>query len=281
MLISPRIGFLPGVIIWTAKAELFRAGPFVITWYGLCFALSFIIGLKVITYIFNQENKPTREVDSLLLYLVISTIGGARLGHFLIYEPTMLWQHPLEVLLPPYRSLASHGAAIGILLGLFFYTRTRQEPGESFLWVGDRIAIVVALSGCFIRLGNPMNSEIIGRPTRVPWGFIFVNNTEYSNVPRHPAQLYEALTCLLLFGVLLWIWFRDKASLPHGLLIGVFLTWVFSLRFLYEFIKENQVPFEDQMRLNVGQLLSVPAVLIGVFLLIRSYNTVLHRHLPG
>lgn len=277
MLTSPRIGSLPGVIIWTAKAELFRAGPFVITWYGLCFALSFIIGIQVITYIFKQEGKPSREVDSLLLYTIISTIVGARLGHFLFYEPTMLWQHPLEVLLPPYRGLASHGAAIGILLGLFLYTRTRPERGESFLWVADRIAIVVALSGCFIRLGNLMNSEIIGRPTSLPWGFVFVNNTEYSAVPRHPAQLYESLTCLLLLGVLLWIWSRYKAQTPHGLLVGVFMIWVFSLRFLYEFLKENQVPFEDQMRLNVGQLLSIPAVLVGVYLLIRCCKTVSHH----
>jgi len=275
------MNFLPSVIIWTAKAELFRLGPFAVTWYGLFFGLSFIIGLQVITYLFKQEDKPVGEVDSLLLYIVISTITGARLGHFLFYEPTMLWQHPLEVLLPPYRGLASHGAAVGILLGIFFYVRSRQARGASFLWVADRIAIVVALSGFFIRLGNLMNSEIIGRPTNLPWGFVFANNTAYSAVPRHPAQLYEALTCLLLFGVLFWTWSRYRAHTPQGLLVGLFMIWVFSLRFLYEFIKENQVPFDDQMRLNVGQLLSVPAVLIGVYLLIRSYNSVLHRHLPG
>lgn len=254
-------------ITWTAKAELFRIGSFAITWYGLCFALSFIIGIQIITYIFRHEGKPTRDVDSLVLYMVIATIVGARLGHFLFYEPAMLWQHPLEVLLPPYRGLASHGAAIGILIGLFLYVRSRSGSGQSFLWVADRIAIVAALSGCFIRLGNLMNSEIVGRPTELPWGFIFINNAEYSAVPRHPTQLYEALTCLLLFGILLQIWSRYKAQTPKGMLLGLFMIWVFTLRFFYEFLKENQVPFESQLPLNVGQLLSIPAVLLGVYLL--------------
>ncbi len=273
MLTCSLIGSQLTAITWTATAELFRVGPFAITWYGLCFALSFIFGIQVITYIFRQEGRPVRDVDSLLLYMVIGTLGGARLGHFLFYEPAMLWQHPLDVLLPPYRGLASHGAAIGIILGLFFYVRSRQ--GQSFLWVADRIAIVVALSGFFIRLGNLMNSEIIGRPTRLPWGFIFVNNTEYSAVPRHPAQLYEALSCLLLFGILLWLWYRHKKQTPPGLLLGVFMVWVFSLRFLYEFLKENQVPFENQMLLNVGQLLSIPAVLVGIYLLLSRPKPIL------
>ncbi|GAB3787647.1 prolipoprotein diacylglyceryl transferase [Spirosoma horti] len=274
MLTCSLIGSQLTAITWTATAELLRVGPFAITWYGLCFALSFIFGIQVITYIFRQEGRPVRDVDSLLLYIVIGTLAGARLGHFLFYEPAMLWQHPLDVLLPPYRGLASHGAAIGIILSLFFYVRSRQ--GQSFLWVADRIAIVVALSGFFIRLGNLMNFEIIGRPTRLPWGFIFVNNTEYSAVPRHPAQLYEALSCLLLSGILLWLWYRDKQQTPPGLLLGVFMVWVFSLRFLYEFLKENQVPFENQMLLNVGQLLSIPAVLVGIYLLLSRPKPILH-----
>lgn len=257
-------------IIWTAKAELFRLGAFAVSWYGLFFALSFILGIQLITHIFRQEAKPAGDVDSLVLYMVIATVAGARLGHFLFYEPAMLWQHPLEVLLPPYRGLASHGAAIGILIGLWLYTRSRKGRGQSFLWVADRIALVAALSGCFIRLGNLMNSEIVGRPTTLPWGFIFVNNPEYTPVPRHPAQLYEALTCLVLFGILLRVWQRYKAKTPHGLLLGLFLIWVFTLRFCYEFLKENQVDFENRLPLNVGQLLSLPAVLLGLYLLVNS-----------
>lgn len=257
-------------IIWTAKPEIFHIGPFIITWYGLFFAVSFLLGSQIITYIFRQEGKPTGDIDTLLLYMVASTIIGARLGHFLFYEPATLWQHPLEVLLPPYRGLASHGAAIGILAGLFLYVRARKQRDQSFLWVADRIAIVVALSGFFIRLGNLMNSEIIGRPTDLPWGFIFVNNTEFSQIPRHPTQLYEALTCLLVFILLFLIWQRYKAHTPQGLLLGIFLIWVFLLRIIVEFIKENQVLFENQMALNVGQLLSGPAFLLGIYLVLRS-----------
>ncbi|XAZ81957.1 prolipoprotein diacylglyceryl transferase (plasmid) [Fibrella sp. ES10-3-2-2] len=265
-------------IIWTATPDVVQVGPFAISWYGLFFALSFLIGSQLIGSIFCQEGKPASDVDALLIYMVVSTVVGARFGHFLFYEPATLWQHPLEVILPPYRGLASHGAAIGILTGLFLYARSRRSRGQSFLWVADRIAIVVALSGFFIRLGNLMNSEIVGRPTTLPWGFVFVNNTEYAPVARHPAQLYEALTCLLLFGVLLRMWRRTKRKTPQGLLLGIFFVWVFTLRFGYEFLKENQVAFENQMPLNVGQLLSIPAILLGIYLIVKSLVGEQHNH---
>lgn len=257
-------------ITWTATPDLLRLGPVVVSWYGLFFALSFLLGSQLINYVFRREGNPRTDVDSLILYMVVSTIAGARLGHFLFYEPAALWQQPLDVILPPYRGLASHGATIGILIGLLLYTRSRRGRGQYFLWIADRIAIVAALGGFFIRMGNLMNSEIVGRPTNKPWGFIFINNFEYSHVPRHPTQLYEALTCLLLFVLLFEIWRRYKAKTPRGLLVGLFLIWVFTLRFFYEFLKENQVAFENQMTLNVGQLLSIPAVLLGLYLLLTS-----------
>lgn len=265
-------------ITWTVTPDIVQIGPFAISWYGVFFALSFLIGSQLISSIFRQEGKPASDVDSLLIYMVVSTVVGARLGHFLFYEPATLWQHPLEVILPPYRGLASHGAAIGILTGLLLYVRSRRSRGQSFLWVADRIAIVVALSGFFIRLGNLMNSEIVGRPTTLPWGFVFVNNAEYAPVARHPAQLYEALTCLLLFAVLLTMWRRTKRETPQGLLLGIFFVWVFTLRFGYEFLKENQVAFENQMPLNVGQLLSIPAILLGIYLIIKSLVTEQRNH---
>lgn len=259
-------------VIWDVNPEIFSIGSFSVRWYGLLFALSFLIGQQIMIHIFKKEGKPLKDIDALTLYMVIATVLGARIGHFLFYEPQVLLRNPLEVILPPYQGLASHGAIIGILLGLFLYARSRRSTGQTFLWVTDRIVILVALAGCFIRLGNLMNSEIVGRPTDLPWGFVFVRNTEYLQIPRHPAQLYEALSMLALFFVLLAIWNRMKENTPRGLLLGIFLIWCFTLRFLYEFLKENQVAFENDLTLNMGQILSIPAVLLGVYFLIMSLN---------
>jgi len=261
-------------VIWDVNPEIFHIGAFSVRWYGLLFALGFLIGMQIMTYIFKKENKPVADTDTLLIYMVVATILGARFGHFLFYEPEVFLKNPFEVILPPYRGLASHGAAIGILTGLWLYSRRKESrlTNQTFLWVTDRIVITVALGGASIRLGNLMNSEIVGRPTDVPWAFIFMNNTEYAKIPRHPAQLYESLSCLVLFFFLLWFWNQYKERTPRGSMLGIFLIWVFSLRFFYEYLKENQVPFEDSLPLNVGQILSIPAVLLGIYFLIRSYR---------
>ncbi|MGF7217094.1 prolipoprotein diacylglyceryl transferase [Spirosoma lacussanchae] len=261
-------------VIWDVDPELFHIGSFSVRWYGLLFALGFLIGMQIMTYIFKKENKPVTDTDTLLIYMVVSTILGARLGHFLFYEPEILLKNPLEVILPPYRGLASHGAAVGILTGLWLYSRRKnsQATGQTFFWVTDRIAITVALAGACIRFGNLMNSEIVGRPTDVPWAFIFMNNAEYEKIPRHPAQLYESISCLILFFILLWFWNRNKEQTPRGSLLGIFLIWVFTLRFFYEYLKENQVAFENNMALNMGQILSIPVVLMGIYFLFRSYQ---------
>jgi prolipoprotein diacylglyceryl transferase len=192
----------------------------------------------------------------------------------LFYEPEVLFKNPLEVILPPFAGLASHGAIISIMLALWLYSRRKESraTGQSFLWVADRIVILVALAGACIRFGNLMNSEIVGRPTDVPWAFVFMNNTEYAKIPRHPAQLYESLSCLVLFFFLMWFWNRRKAQTPNGTMLGIFLIWVFTLRFFYEYLKEDQVAKEAGMYLNIGQQLSIPAVLIGLYFLIRSYR---------
>jgi prolipoprotein diacylglyceryl transferase len=259
-------------VIWDVDPEIFHIGAFSVRWYGLLFALGFLIGMQIMTHIFKQENKPVADTDSLLIYMVVSTILGARIGHFLFYEPQVLLHNPLEVVLPPFAGLASHGALIGILIGLWLYCRreSSRATGQNFLWVTDRIAIVVALAGACIRFGNLMNSEIVGRPTDVSWAFVFLRNAEYAKIPRHPAQLYESLSCLVLFFVLLWFWNRKKAATPPGSLLGIFLIWIFTLRFLYEYLKENQEAFENTMALNMGQILSIPAVLLGIYFLIRS-----------
>ncbi len=262
-------------VIWDVNPEIFHLGAFSVRWYGLLFALGFLIGMQIMTHIFKQERKPIADTDTLLIYMVVATILGARLGHFLFYEPEVLFKNPLEVILPPFAGLASHGAFPSIMLALWLYSRRQSSraTGQSFLWVADRMVIMVALAGACIRFGNLMNSEIVGRPTDVPWAFVFMNNNEYAKIPRHPAQLYESLSCLVLFFFLTWFWNRRKARTPHGSMLGIFLVWVFTLRFFYEYLKEDQVAKEASMYLNIGQQLSIPLVLIGLFCLIRSYRT--------
>ncbi|TLV00521.1 prolipoprotein diacylglyceryl transferase [Dyadobacter luticola] len=270
-------------IIWDASPEIFTIpeflgfGPFPVRWYGLLFALGFLIGQQIMIHIFKKEGKSLEDIDALTLYMVLSIVIGARLGHFLFYEPETLFKNPLEVILPPYAGLASHGAVIGTVIGLWLYSRSRKATGQTFFWVTDRLTLTFALGGCFIRFGNLMNSEIVGKPTDLPWGFVFMHNTEFRQIPRHPAQLYESISCLILFFVLFWIWNRYKAATPRGLMVGVFLVWVFTLRFLYEFLKENQEAFEANYALNMGQFLSIPAVLLGIYFIIRSRNNPLER----
>lgn len=262
-------------IIWEVNPEIFHVGSFSIRWYGLLFALGFLIGMQIMSHIFKKENKPVADTDTLLIYMVVATILGARIGHFLFYEPDVLLHHPLTVITPPFAGLASHGATIGILTALWLYSRRKESrlTNQTFLWVTDRIVIVVALAGACIRFGNLMNSEIVGRPTDVSWAFVFMNNNEYAKIPRHPAQLYESLSCLVLFFFLLWFWNHNKERTPRGSMLGIFLIWVFSLRFFYEYLKENQVAFENTMALNMGQILSIPAVLMGIYFVVRSYQT--------
>ncbi|WP_420154083.1 prolipoprotein diacylglyceryl transferase [Siphonobacter sp.] len=252
-------------IVWNVNPEIFHIGSFSVRWYGLLFALGFLVGQRIILHIFRKEGLPDEWVDTLTLYMVLATVVGARVGHYVFYEYPMFFANPWkwfkEMLLPPYAGLASHGAMVGIITGLYLFARSKKI---NFFWISDRIVITVALAGCFIRLGNLMNSEIVGKVTDVPWAFVFLNNTEFSPDPRHPAQLYEAISCLILCVVLYSIWNRYKTSLPQGILTGLFMVVVFVLRFVYEFYKENQVTFEDQMTYNLGQILSIPAVLFGL-----------------
>jgi phosphatidylglycerol:prolipoprotein diacylglycerol transferase len=269
-------------ITWDVSPEIFKIGNFAIGWYGLLFALGFLIGQRIMVHIFKAEGVNPEKVDTLTLYMVLATVIGARVGHYLFYETPQLVADPvqwfIDMVLPPYRGLASHGATIGIITGLYLFARREKM---NFFWIADRVVIGVALGGCFIRLGNLMNSEIVGTPTDVPWAFLFVNNLEYlPTVPRHPAQLYEALSCLVLFFLLLGIWSRYKTRLPQGTITGIFLVWVFGLRFVWEFFKENQVSFEDGMALNMGQWLSIPAVLFGlagIWWAIRRHETRIWR----
>ena len=252
------------MIHWDVSPELLRLGPFALRWYGVCFALSFMLGYFIVRGIFRREHKPERDLDRLLFYMLAGTIVGARLGHCLFYEPAYYLSHPLEILMFWKGGLASHGGAIGIFTALFLYSRSRLE--QPYLWLLDRIAVPTALGGCFIRLGNLFNSEILGTPTDVPWAFVFAR---IDDVPRHPAQLYESIAYLLIFIVLMVVYRKGGEKTPCGLLTGLFLALVFGARFLIEFVKVRQAAFGEALPLSMGQLLSIPVIVIGLILLWR------------
>ncbi len=250
-------------IHWNINPNIFSIGPVSVRWYGLLFAMSFVIGYFIMLRIFRKENIPEPLLDQLSMYMLIATVVGARLGHVLFYEPASYLAHPLDILKIWEGGLASHGAAIGILVALYLFSRKTRQP---FLWVIDRIVIVVALSGFFIRTGNLFNSEIYGNVTNLPWGFIFERVGE--TLPRHPTQIYEGLCYLGLFFFLLWYYFRKDGKPRPGFLFGFFLVTLFSFRLLIEFIKEPQVNFENSMALNMGQLLSIPFIIAGIVILV-------------
>jgi phosphatidylglycerol---prolipoprotein diacylglyceryl transferase len=251
-------------IIWDINPEIFII-PIInhpVRWYGLFFALAFLIGQQIMYFIFKREGRPLTEVDSLTVYMVVATIVGARLGHVLFYDPLHYFQNPLKIIMIWEGGLASHGGVIGILIAIYLFARKTKL---SYLWVLDRVSIVAALAFSMIRLGNLMNSEMIGTPTDLPWGFIF---TSTDHVPRHPAQLYEAIHYFLWFIILFGVWYRKRDGMRNGFLFGWSLIILFSLRFVDEFFKMNQEQFEDGMILNMGQILSIPFILTGVVLLI-------------
>lgn len=258
------------MIHWNVSPDIFSLGPITIRWYGLLFALSFVIGFKIMLAIFKNEKKSEHDLNDLVWYMIIGTVIGARLGHTLFYNPAYYLSHPIEILEIWKGGLASHGAAIGILTALYFFSRNRKNT--TFLWTVDRVVITVALSGFFIRMGNLFNSEIIGKPTGASWGFVF---DSVDNVPRHPAQLYESIAYLLIFVLLYRIYFKSNGKFKPGYLFGLFLILVFAFRFFVEFLKENQTYFEEGMKLNMGQLLSIPFILLGVYLLLRKKKKVM------
>ena len=259
-------------ITWNIDPEIFHIGGLSIRWYGLMFAMAFLSGYLVFTKLLKIKRLNAEMLDQLLIYVAVGTIVGARLGHCLFYEPAHYLNNPLEILKIWEGGLASHGAAIGIVLALWLYIRKHKL---SFLWLMDRIVIIVPLSGAFIRTGNLFNSEIYGRATDLPWGFLFERdiirdpNTGaiLPNLPSHPTQLYEALSYLLIFVILLIYYRSKKDEIRDGLIFGIFLILLFSVRFFIEFIKNDQASFESGMLINMGQWLSVPFILIGVGLI--------------
>lgn len=251
-------------IHWNPNPEIFNIFGFGIRWYGLLFASGFLFGYIIMQKIFLREQISMKVLDRLSIYMLVGTVVGARLGHCFLYEPVYFLSHPWEILNIRQGGLASHGAAIGILLALWMFSRKEKKP---FSWIVDRIVIVVALSGFFIRTGNLMNSEIYGNVTNVPWAFIF---DKVDNQPRHPSQIYEALTYLILFIFLAWLYFKRNAAQKPFLMFGYFLVICFGFRFFVEFIKDVQVDFERTMFLDMGQWLSIPFIIAGIYFIGRK-----------
>lgn len=251
-------------IYWNVNPDAFTI-PFIdhpVRWYGLFFAGSLVISQLIMTHIYKKEGRTVAEVDTLAIYVVVATIVGARMGHVLFYDPVYYFQHPGDILKVWEGGLASHGGGIGVIAALYLFA---WKTKVAYLWILDRVVIVAALTGCLIRLGNLMNSEMIGLPTSMPWGFVFES---VDNIPRHPAQLYEALFCFVLFVVCFVAWYKYRSLLQNGFLFSWFLILLFTFRFIDEFFKINQEPFEDGMLLNMGQLLSIPFILAGIAILV-------------
>lgn len=257
-------------IDWTVDPNLIE-DPLTIRWYGLLFAVAFLLGHSVLRRIFSNEGVPEKQLDKVLIYTMIGTIIGARLGHVFFYQWDYYSEHLSEIPMIWKGGLASHGGAVGIVLALWYFSKKVSK--RPLLWILDRVATPVALGGVFIRLGNLMNHEIVGRPSDVPWAFVF---ERVDPVPRHPAQLYEAIAYLLIFLVLFFMYWRGRAYKREGRLIGSFLVLVFSSRFLIEYFKEYQVPAwraaDAEPFLSMGQWLSIPFILIGILLIGRSFS---------
>lgn len=257
---------LPLVVTWDVNPALFHLGSFEVRYYGVLWAVALGISAYIFHHIMIREGLSEKTFDSVFWFGVISTVLGSRLGHCLFYDPGYYLTHPVEILDIRQGGMASHGAAVGLLIGLWLFSRKNKLP---YIWSLDRISIVVAISGVAVRLGNLMNSEIYGTVTSLPWGFIFVRDGE--TLPKHPTQIYEALCYLVLFVILLWMYYKkDLARRRPGVMFGFFLIILFGTRFLIEFIKNPQVDFEQNMVLNMGQLLSIPFIVAGVVILWRA-----------
>jgi prolipoprotein diacylglyceryl transferase len=304
-------------ITWNVDPVLFSIGSLSVRWYGLLWALGFLIGYFIMKRIYKREGMAEDSLDKLLIYMLVSTVVGARLGHCLFYEPVDYLSHPWNILKIWEGGLASHGGAIGILIGLWLYVRsynksTKKQKTDlqriNYIWILDRIVVVVCLVGALIRCGNVMNHEIYGTPTSMPWGFVFLRGSEqfagtfdnpipfmycyscemdpqYSYTPPfpqdqwlpcHPTGLYEAFFCLVAMGILLWMYYkRDLGTRQPGLMFGTFLVIIFGSRIGIEFLKNVQVVEEIEMRKNaifdIGQWLSIPFVLVGIGMIVWSF----------
>lgn len=263
---------IPLVVHWAADPVAFHIFGFGVRWYSLFFAVGFILAYCILAKMFKNERVQSQYLDKFTIYIFVALLLGLRLGHCFFYEWSYYKSHLIEIIVPydfeegkftGYQGLASHGGAIGILIGMALYCyRTKINP----VWILDRLVIVIPMVGAFVRCGNLMNSEIYGVETTLPWGFVY--ELRYETVPKHPTQLYEAISYLLIFAGLMIYYFKKQGKIRPGLSFGVFLTVLFGMRFLIEFVKEDQEAFEQDMILNMGQCLSIPFILAGIVFMV-------------
>ena len=266
-------------IVWSPDLEIFSIGSLAIRWYSMCWMVGLLLAYLIVKHLYKKENIEEKYFDPLFVYCFLGILVGARLGHCLFYQPDYFLssgKHFIEMFLPihfladggwkltGYEGLASHGGTIGLIIALILYTRSTKIS----IWrTLDNIAIATPVTACFIRLGNLMNSEIIGRVTDVPWAFIF---TRVDNMPRHPGQLYEAIAYAVFF-IVGWMFYKKRPEkVGSGFFFGLCITLIFTFRFFIEYTKEIQEAFEASMALNMGQLLSIPFIILGIICIKRS-----------
>ena len=269
-------------IVWNHNEVIFHIGSFGVRWYGMCWLMGLLLGYLLMKRLYKEQHIPDEKFDPLFFYIFISVLIGARLGHCLFYEPGYFlgsWDHFVEMLIPMrhmadgswkyigYQGLASHGGVIGMIIAIFLYVKRYKIN----VWVVlDNMGICSGIAAMFIRLGNLMNSEIIGKVTDVPWAFIFVKEDQY---PRHPGQLYEAIAYLIIFLLIIFIYKKKgPKSVGTGLYFGLCLTLIFTFRFFIEYTKEIQVAFEAGLPMDMGQILSIPLILLGVWSIASSFK---------
>lgn len=273
------------IINWNLDPTIFWiTETFPLKYYGLFFVTGILLAHYVEKRIYAKENIPIENLEKLFIYVVVGIVLGARLGHCFFYEPSYYFQNPLEILLPikkigdsyqfiGFQGLASHGGGIGTLIAIGIYCKKYKT---NYLWILDKIAIATPIVAVFIRLGNFMNSEVYGKPTNGNWGVIFQRD---DLIPRHPTQLYEAFAYLLIFGILMFTYKKMAKEKSNGLIFGLLLVLVFLARFIIEFFKENQVDFENGMIINMGQILSIPFIVVGLILIFARKKRNVQNHI--
>ena len=250
--------------VWSADPIALSFGSVHVFWYGILFATAILSGLEFMKWVYRQEKRDVESLDTLFVYIVIGIVVGARLGHCFFYEPDFYLAHPMKIFAVWEGGLASHGGGLGVILALYLYCKKYKLD---YLWLLDRVAIPTALFGFFVRMGNFMNSEIIGNPTDSIFGIIF---TRVDMLPRHPTQLYEAFSYLAIFLFLTYVYKTKAKKLKNGFLFGLFLLLIFSARFLIEFVKTKQADYTLGIGLSTGQLLSIPFLILGVYLIVQA-----------
>ena len=265
-------------ITWTADPAIFTIGSKEIRWYSLMFIIGFGIGYKIVERMWRRESINPKWIDPLLYYTLIGTVVGARLGHCLFYDPGYYLSHPIEILKVWEGGLASHGGVLGIIVAIYFYSKYVSR--QSMLWTFDKLVVPTGLVAALIRIGNLINHEVYGLPTDRPWGFRFIENLHawrqgaepIFSAPSHPTQIYEAVCYLLTFVLCMWLYFKKDAWKKEGLIFGIFMICIFTARFFIEFLKNNQEDFEAAMPSNMGQCLSIPFIVTGIYFVVRAWR---------